>query len=150
MTRFAQAGVNGAPTSASIKAQVYKMIPNNRTDPTNPYLILVRMAGTNVEYVKLVVFRNKYPWRPAQQIHVCRRESKVWAIPAYVGKTQRSSIHERLPRALEARDFYNMLHRLETGKQVVEYTPETLTRITVPEWRDKLIEAICKNVILRG
>ena len=145
-----QRGLPSAPSFDSIKAQVYKMIPNNQTDPTNPYLILVRAAGTNVEYIKLVVYKNKYPWRPAPQINVCRRERKVWAIPAYVGKTQRSSIHQRLPLALEARDFHNMLHRLETGKQVVEYTPETLTRITVPEWREKLIEAVCKNVILRS
>jgi hypothetical protein len=131
----------GAPKFIDIKKRVYDMIPDNTTNPMNPHLIVVRTGGTNVEYVKLIVYRDRSPWHRANEINVAAKNRVVWNMSAYVGRTERSSIYTRLPLAIEARDFFNMLHRIQLGKQRV--TPEMIKSITSPHLRLKLIEACC-------
>ena len=131
----------GAPKFVDIKNRVYDMIPDNTTNPLNPYLILVRTGGTNVEYIKLIVYKNRPHWPRAHEINVAAKKRVVWNMLAYVGKTTGSSIYTRLPLAIEARDFFNMLHRIEHKKQRV--TPEMIKAITTPHLRQKLIEACC-------
>jgi hypothetical protein len=120
-----------------IRQRVLEMIPYNHVSPLNPYLILVRAAGTNVEYVKLLVYESDGITVPRQ----ARYSKIVWSMNAYVGVTRGSSIYTRLPLAIEARNFFNMLHCIKHKRQRV--TPELMSSITTPELKQKLIEACC-------
>jgi hypothetical protein len=128
--------------SREVQAMVRPLIPDNEVSRWNPYCILVRSGGTNPEYVRLLVYRtNGNRLRQANTINIAKKHHVVWEMSAYYGKTPKSSFGVRLALAAEARDFFNILYRIEHKQQKI--TPEIMKSITIPSLKRRLIEACC-------